>query len=448
MPLLGPRIVVAGTASGVGKTTVATGIMRALAAQGLAVSSAKVGPDFVDPGYHRVATGRPAHSLDVWLSGTDLVPSLAAAAAGSAEILVVEGVMGLFDGSGQLGLDGSTAEVARLLDAPVVLVVDVSAMSGSVAAVVHGFRSLDVRVQLAGVVLNRVGSPGHETLCREALEPLGIPVLGALGRDDRLTWRERHLGLVPVAEHPGEVAAAVARLGESVRHACDLEAVVRLARAAPATTVDLPPSAAPSGRARVAVASGPAFSFVYPENLALLAQAGAELVAFDPLTAPALPAGCDALYAGGGFPEVFGAALGDNAPLLGSVRDALSAGLVTWAECGGFLWLCRSLDGVGMVGALPAAARMTDALVIGYRSARTRGESPLGPAGTALRGHEFHRTVVEPPGEALELSGRFGQGTAGYASASLFAGYLHQHLSASPELAERFVATAAARRSP
>lgn len=451
MPALGPRLVVAGTASGVGKTTVATGLISALVGRGMRVASAKVGPDFIDPGYHAVASGRPAHSLDVWLSGEALVPSLAAAAAEGTDLLVVEGVMGMFDGSGEHGVDGSTAQVARLLDAPVVLVVDVGATSGSVAAVVHGFATLDPRVTVAGVILNRVAGPGHETLCREALAPLGVPVLGALGRDDRLAWRERHLGLVPVAEHHEEVARAVALLGEAVRGAVDLERLVAVARRAPTTVVPPPPAATgpatPAGRARVAVASGRAFSFVYPENLALLSEAGAELVTFDPLTDEQLPAGCDALYAGGGFPEVYAGALGDNGPLLELVRRGVAHGLVTWAECGGFLWLCRQVDGTALVGALPARARMTDRLHIGYRRARTRRASPLGPPGTVLRGHEFHRTDVEPSGDALEVEGRFGAGLAGYASPTLFAGYLHQHLAATPELAERFVAAAAARRA-
>jgi cobyrinic acid a,c-diamide synthase len=446
MPQLGPRVVVAGTHSGVGKTTVATGLMRALVGRGLRVASAKVGPDFIDPGYHRVATGRPGRSLDAWLSGDALVPSLAAAGAQGADVLVVEGVMGLFDGSGEdhpdTGGDGSTAAVARLLDAPVVLVVDASAMSGSVAAVVHGFRTLDPSVRVAGVVLNRVGGAGHATLLRDALAPLGVPVIGVLYEDAALVWRERHLGLVPVAEAPGEVAAAIARLGAVVERACDVDGVLALARTAPAVTVAAPPTAPYRGPARVALASGPAFSFTYPENLQLLRDAGADLAPFDPLTDAALPEGCSALYAGGGFPEVFAPALAANTALIADVRAALRGGMVAWAECGGLLWLCRSLDGAAMVGAVGADARMTDGLTIGYRTAVTRAPSPFGPAGTALRGHEFHRSVVSPSGEAMELASRFGRGPGGFASPRLFASYLHQHLAASPDLAAQFVGLA------
>jgi cobyrinic acid a,c-diamide synthase len=194
---------------------------------------------------------------------------------------------------------------------------------------------------------------------------------------------------------------------------------------------------------RLALAAGPAFSFTYPENLALLGQAGAELVPFDPLEDPQLPGGCNALYVGGGFPEVFVPALAQNRRLLVDVGRAVARGLVTWAECGGLLWLCQSLDGVPMVGAIPAHGRMTESLTIGYRTAITRVASPFGPAGLALKGHEFHRSVIEPAGEGLGLAGRFGEGEGGYSSPTLFATYLHQHIASTPELAESFVAAAA-----
>ncbi len=443
MAQLGPRVVVSAIGSGAGKTTVATGLMAAFRRRGLRVASAKVGPDFIDPGYHAVATGRPGRSLDAWLSGDDLIAPLAADAGEGADILIVEGVMGMFDGSGQPGVDGSTADVARRLAAPVVAVVDVWTMAQSVAAVVHGLRTFDPTVHLAGVVLNRVAGDGHETLCREALEPLGLPVLGVIGYDPALEWRERHLGLVPVVEHRSDVAAAVARIGELVERACDLEAMLAVARAAPTTAVAPLPSAALAGRIRLGVATGPAFDFVYPENLALFEQAGAELAPFDPLTDRALPDGCDALYLGGGFPEVFTDELAANEPLKRAVHDAVAGGMPTWAECGGLLWLCRSLDGRPMVGVVEARASMTDRLTIGYRQAVTTAPSPLGPAGTVLRGHEFHRSATDPAGDALEIEARFGSGRAGFVSPSLFASYLHQHLSAMPEVAETFVATAA-----
>ena len=446
MPTLGPRVVIAGTHSGVGKTTVATGLMAAFSAKGMRVASAKVGPDFIDPGYHSLATSRPGRSLDAWMSGEELLPGLAASAAESADLLVIEGVMGLFDGSAQPGCDGSTAAVAKILDAPVVLVVDASAMSGSVAAIVHGYRDFDRGLDLAGVILNRVGSEGHALLLREALEPLGIRVLGVMLHHDELVWRERHLGLVPVAEHPEQMRTVIARLGEVIAECCDLAGVAEVAKAAPKVFATTLPRAERVGSVRIALAQGPAFSFNYPENLDLLVQAGAELVPFDPLEDPTIPEGCDALVAGGGFPEVFAPALGANYPLLNNVRSALRDGLVTWAECGGLLWLCNSIDGIAMVGALPADARMTATLTLGYRSAVTRSRSPLGPAGIALRGHEFHCSALEPAGGALDLTGRFGDEQAGYVSSSLFASFLHQHLAARPEIVERFLASALANR--
>jgi cobyrinic acid a,c-diamide synthase len=443
MGALGPRLVVAGTHSGVGKTTVAAGLMAALRRRRARVAPAKVGPDFIDPGYHALATGRPARNLDAWICGEDRIAPLAAKAASGADVLVVEGVMGLFDGAAEPGNPASTAHVARLLDAPVVLVVDASAMSGSVAALVHGYATFDPSVRIAGVVLNRVGSPSHDSMLRDALAPLDIPVLGVLERADELAWRDRHLGLVPVVEQREAVEKSLERLADVVETSCDLDAISALARAAPRLPANDPPTARPSGRARVAVAGGPAFSFTYPDNLELLEQAGAELVPFDPRAHAALPGEVDALYAGGGFPEVFVEELAANRPLLVDVRDRMADGLVTWAECGGLLWLSRSLDGHALCGALDAEGRMSDRLTLGYRHASACVDTPLAPAGTELRGHEFHYSSLEPAGDALTMSGRTGQARGGFASPRLLATYLHLHLAADPRLAERFVATAA-----
>ena len=439
-------MVVAGTSSGVGKTTVATGIMAALRRRGFAVAPAKVGPDFIDPGYHALATGRPGRNLDAWMSGPGLIGPLAGRAGAGADVLVVEGVMGMFDGAADGGSsdEASTGHIARLLDAPVLLVVDAAAMSGSVAALVHGFASFDPDVRVEGVVLNRVGSDGHEVMLREALEPLGVPVLGALRRDDRFAWRDRHLGLVPVVERQAEVTASLDRLAAAVERACDLDAVMAVARSAPPTAVGDLPSPRRAGSARVAVAGGAAFSFVYPDNVEAMEAAGAEVVPFDPLEDDRLPDGCRALYVGGGFPEVYAPALAANRPLLEDVTRRVAGGLVTWAECGGLLWLARSLDGNPLAGVVAADARMTDRLSLGYRRAAVRVDCPVAPAGAQLRGHEFHYSAIEPSGDALDLAGRFGGGSAGFATPTLLASYLHLHLAATPEVAERFVSTAAA----
>jgi cobyrinic acid a,c-diamide synthase len=450
---LGPRLVVAGTHSGVGKTTVATGLVAALRAAGDRPATAKVGPDFIDPGYHALASGRPPRNLDAWLCGEDAVAPLAARAAAGADLLVVEGVMGLFDGAAD-GRASSTADVARLLGAPVVLVVDAGAMSGSVAAVVHGFATLDPGIEVAGVILNRVGSDGHETQLREALAPLGLPVLGALRRDDRLTWRDRHLGLVPVAERPGEVGRALAALGAAVRERVDLGAVGALASRAPARAgVGPVPLPEPGPPLRVAVAGGAAFTFTYADTVDALAAGGAEVVPFDPLHDPALPEAVDGLVVGGGFPETYAAELAANRPLLDDAAARVGAGLATWAECGGLLWLADELDGHRLAGAVPATGRMSDRLTLGYRTATTRVPSPLGPAGTTLTGHEFHYSRLDPGGEALDLVGRFGRGREGFATQRLVATYLHHHPGGDPAAVAAFLATcrrpaAAAGRPP
>ena len=448
MPALPGRIVVAGTHSGVGKTTVATGLMAALRRAGHRVGAAKVGPDFIDPGYHALAVGRPSRNLDPWMSGVELIGPLAARAGRGTDLLVIEGVMGLFDGAAD-GSPSSTADVAALLDAPVLLVVDASAMSQSVAALVQGFTQHDPRLTVAGVVLNRVGSPGHEQLLREALAGAGVAVLGAIPRDDRLTWRDRHLGLVPVAERPSQVEAALGRLATLLAERCDLAAVAALAAAAPPlAAADVPmPEPAASG-VRVAVAGGPAFSFTYPDNLEALAAAGAELVPFDPCSDAAVPEHCHGLVAGGGFPEVFAEQLAANEPLLADVRLQVGSGLTTWAECGGLLWLCDELDGRPMAGAIAAQGRMTERLSLGYREAVTTTPTPLGPAGTHLRGHEFHYSVTDPAGDLFALTGRHGTGRGGFGSPSCVASYLHVHLAGRTQMAADLVRSCSALRLP
>ena len=438
MTVLPPRIVIAGTHSGVGKTTVATGLMAALSARGTRVASAKVGPDFIDPGYHALATGRPGRNLDAWMCGPDAIGPLAGRAGEGADVLIVEGVMGLFDGAGD-GTASSTADVAKLLDAPVVLVVDAASMSQSVAAIVHGFATLDPSVRLAGVILNRVGSPGHETLLRAALEPLGIAVLGVIGRNDAVSWRDRHLGLVPVAERPDGVKASIALLTEIIARSCDLDAVLRLAAAAPRRRVGGPNLPAFVGSPRIALAAGPAFSFTYPDTIDALEAAGAELVPFDPCSDADLPEHCSGLLAGGGFPEVFASSLAENTPLLAAVKASVARGLMVWAECGGLLWLATSLDGMAMAGVVDAAATMTPRLTLGYRAAQTMVATPLGPPGTQLRGHEFHYSTTDPDGDALHLRGRHGESRSGFATPTMLASYVHAHVGNAPDVAGAFV---------
>ena len=446
-----PRIVVAGTSSGVGKTTVACGLIAALRARGLTVQGFKVGPDYIDPSHHALASGRPGRNLDAFLSGPELIGPLTRHAAAGAEISIIEGVMGLFDGATGRGELASTAQVAKLLAAPVLLVVDGAAIARSVAAIVHGFASFDPQLTVAGVVLNRIGSEGHAALLREAIAPLGIPVLGALGRDDRITAPERHLGLVPAAERPARARAALQTLAGAIARDVDLDAVLRLARAAPA----LPgpawdPGAEPVSElsVRVAIARGPAFSFHYEENLELLRAAGAELTPFDPLVDPELPDNAQALLLAGGFPEAYGAELEANAPLRAQVAALAAAGRPVLAECGGLLYLMQELDGHRMCGVLPGDGHM-GGLHLGYREATAATAVPWLAAGERVRGHEFHYSEVRPgpgaPPPAWELSLRDGPRAEGFAAGALQAGYLHVHWAAHPDIPRRFVAAAAAR---
>ncbi|HET6965353.1 MAG TPA: cobyrinate a,c-diamide synthase [Acidimicrobiales bacterium] len=446
MTRLGPRLVVAGTASGTGKTTVATGLLAALTARGMKPAGAKVGPDFIDPGYHALACRRPPRNLDPWLCGPEAVAPLAGRAGDGADVLVVEGVMGLFDGASD-GTASSTADVARLLDAPVVLVVDASAMSASVAAMVHGYATFDPGVRVAGVILNQVGSEGHETLLREALAPSGVEVLGALSRNDAMRWRDRHLGLVPVAERPAETAEALDRLAALVAEQVDLEAVLRLARSAPSRNTGPVALPTPGPEFTVGVAGGAAFTFTYTDTLDALRAAGGTIVTFDPLQDPRLPGGLDGLIVGGGFPEVHAGALAGNRPLLDDLAAAVRSGLPTWAECGGLLLLADELDGHPMAGVVPARASMTGRLTLGYRTATTRTATPLGPPGTVLRGHEFHYSSAEPAGAALQLASRWGSRREGHATVDLLATYLHHHPGGDPGPVGAFAARCALRRA-
>ncbi|MFI1159827.1 cobyrinate a,c-diamide synthase [Streptomyces sioyaensis] len=450
-----PRLVIAAPSSGAGKTTVATGLMAAFTEAGLTVSPHKVGPDYIDPGYHSLATGRPGRNLDAFLCGTDRIAPLFLHGAAGADLALVEGVMGLFDGASDRGELSSTAQVAKVLRAPVVLVVDASSQSRSVAALVHGFASWDPEVRLAGVILNKVGSDRHEQLLREAMDSSGVPVLGALRRDGRAGTPSRHLGLVPVAERRAEALESVGELAARIREGCDLPALLALAHSVPELpdepwdpATELAPAAGtavPSARPRIAVAGGPAFTFSYAEHAELLAVAGAEVVPFDPLRDEHLPPGTQGLVIGGGFPEVYAPELSANAPLRAAVAELAASGAPVSAECAGLLYLSRSIDGKPMCGVLPAEARMTERLTLGYREAVALRDNTLAAAGTRVRGHEFHRTVLEPGAGADPAWGLTHpeRRVEGFVAGGVHASYLHVHWAAEPALAGRLVASAA-----
>ncbi|HET6352796.1 cobyrinate a,c-diamide synthase [Streptomyces sp.] len=498
------RLVIAAPSSGSGKTTVATGLMAAFVATGLTVSPHKVGPDYIDPGYHSLATGRPGRNLDAYMCGTELMEPLFAHGAAGCDVAVVEGVMGLYDGAAGAGELASTAQVAKLLRAPVVLVVDASSQSRSVAALVHGFASWDPQVRIGGVILNKVASDRHEELLRDALEESGVPVLGVLRRVTQVASPSRHLGLVPVAERRAEAVDAVAAMAEQVRRGCDLEGLLGLARSAPrlgAAAWDakaacgepfptppsprlrpggpptsrasnaggaelqpvrrlrtraervrgsggLPPvregagwGTSPAQRPLVAVAAGPAFTFSYTEHAELLTAAGADVVPFDPLRDEQLPTGTAGLVIGGGFPEVYAPELSANEPLRKAVADLAYSGAPLAAECAGLLYLARSLDGQPMCGVLDAEARMSERLTLGYREAVAVSDSVLAAAGTRMRGHEFHRTVIEPAAGRDPAWGmhRPERRVEGFVQRGVHASYLHTHWASAPGVARRFV---------
>jgi cobyrinic acid a,c-diamide synthase len=456
-----PRLVVTAPASGHGKTTVATGIMAALRREGLAVGGFKVGPDFIDPGYHSLATGRPGRNLDPFLTSEALVAPLllhGAAAHGPTDVAVIEGVMGLFDG--RIDHDGfaSTAHVASLTRSPVVVVVDVSHLSRTAAAIVHGLATFEPGLHVAGVVLNKAASARHTREVRSALEATGVPVLGVLPRDAGIEAPSRHLGLVPAQERD-EAAATVDRLAERVAEHVDLAALLAVAHAAPplggmpwspAAALGSAGYAAGPTRPRpvVAVAGGRSFTFRYTETDELMRAAGLDPVVFDPLDDEALPPGTAGLYLGGGFPEVHAESLSSNGSMRQSISRAVAGGMPTVAECAGMLYLCRTVDGVSMVGALPLSAAMGPRLTLGYRTAVSVTDSVVAVDGQRVTGHEFHRTTVtalsraagEPsPGWRLDgIPDGLALDPAETGRATVHASYLHTHWAGHPALAARF----------
>lgn len=449
-------VIVAGTSSGVGKTTIATAIAGALRARGLRVQPFKTGPDYIDPTYLARAAGIPCRNLDTWMLPADTVCELFARAAAAADVAMVEGVMGLFDGADDG--TGSAAHLARLLGLPVVLVVDARAMAQSSAAIVLGFQRFDPEVRVAGVILNRVASARHAEICRKAiLANTGVPVLGAIPRDEEATIPERHLGLVPDVETPAAQRwfDGLARLAAT--HV-DLDTLLTLAAPVAPVEVGQPvfpaTSASAVPRARIAIARDEAFHFYYQDSLDLLEAHGAELVPFSPLADAALPP-CDAVYIGGGFPELFAADLSRNAAMREAMRGAAASALPIYGECGGLMYLgggIADFEGTRheMTGLIPAESVMQGTrLTLGYREVESCG-TPLLAVGERLRGHEFHwSALAEPPAAStaayrvLDQDGR----PDGYRAGSVTATYVHAHLAARRDLAPNFIAAAEAARA-
>ncbi|HLJ93584.1 MAG TPA: cobyrinate a,c-diamide synthase [Gemmataceae bacterium] len=440
------RLIIAGTHSGVGKTTVALALMAALRQRGFTVQPFKVGPDFIDPGHHTAVCGRQSRNLDTWMLSEARVAATFVAAVQGADIAVIEGVMGLFDGRGPDDRRGSTADVARLLDTPVILIVDAVAVAGSVAAIVKGFREFDPAVRVAGVICNRVAGPRHY----EYLEPAirrhtDVLPLGWLPRNAEWQIPERHLGLV-TAEDSTLSEAGVAQLGRGFSETVDLDRLLAIAEVppVPGNAAATPPALLRPCR-RVAVARDAAFCFYYPENLELLQAAGGEIVPFSPLADTALPEGTDVLYLGGGYPELRARNLAENEPLRRAIRRFQQQGGTIYAECGGLMYASRELvDASGkvfpMLDLLPVRTRMQKRLAaLGYVDWRTTRPTPFGPAGMRARGHEFHYScpeILEPVVYAAELDHRRSPAKPdGFLLGNLLAGYAHLHFGSNPDLA-------------
>jgi len=439
-------IVVAGTRSGCGKTSVALGLMAALRRRGLRVAPFKCGPDFIDPAHHARATGRPSHNLDGWMCGQAGMEEIFERHAKDADVAVVEGVMGLFDGFSGRSEAGSTAETAKRLGLPVLLVADAQSMARSAAAMAHGYLSFDPGLRFAGLALNRVGSAGHRELLAEALADAAAPLLGMFGRDEGLALPERHLGLVMPGAEQEDVHE---RLADWVEAGLDIDRLLDLLPDLPSAP-PLPETPAPV-LARIAVARDSAFCFYYEENLRLLRAAGAELAFFSPIADKHLPEGTQGIYLGGGYPELSAFDLSNNAGLRKDIRRFAEDGGPVYAECGGFMYLMESLhDHQGltckMAGVFPFAARMEGRFTgLGYREVTTSADSILGPAGTTARGHEFHYSGI--PDEAYASAGLYRvsdrkgprEKPEGFTAQNVVASYIHLHFGSNPLLARHLV---------
>jgi cobyrinic acid a,c-diamide synthase len=451
------RLVIAGTQSGVGKTTVTVGLIDALRRRGLTVQPFKVGPDYIDPSYHTLAAGRPCRNLDTWLLPAKLVKTLFTQASGAADIAIVEGVMGLYDGYGYDNESGSTAEVAKLLAAPVIIVLDAGKLARSAGALALGYVQFDKDLRSVGFIGNTVASASHGHGVATAVEEAtGLPVLGWLPREKSLHVAERQLGLIPTAE-PGRWSEFAQTAGEVVDRHLDLVRLLAVAHdtlpLSDTNGVDVqePAYLSNGDRPVIAVARDEAFHFTYEDNLDLLRNAGAEIAFFSPLHDEALPAQTGVVILSGGFPEIYARQLSANRVMHDALRAAHERGLPLYAECGGLMYLAEAIVDAGgiqhsMVGLLPGRCIMEGRLTLGYRQAQSAGDSWFLAAGETIRGHEFHYSKWEQPPANLPpayvLLPRTGEGQPredGTCIGNLWASYVHVHFGTKPELARRFV---------
>lgn len=443
--LLRPRVVIAGTNSGVGKTTIVTGLLSYLHTKGYSVQPFKIGPDYIDPGFHAKASGRNSYNLDTWMTPVErLAPNFSSLSKG-ADISIIEGVMGLYDG----GVNGvsSTADIAKKLNAPVILVLDCKSVGYSIAATALGFREYDKDVNIAGVILNRLGSDRHESMVREVMEQINMPVLGAFRRSDMLKTPERHLGLTPVTEI--ETNALIHSMEDAVGKWIDVEKIIRVAKSASPIPVCERPETVTKKKVCIAVARDEAFSFYYPASLEALERRGAELIAFSPLHDKSVPLS-DGIIFGGGFPEMFLQELTNNISMRESIKKCASTGMPIYAECGGLMYLCQSIMGFKgdcypMVGIVPGICKMQEKLQrVGYVTGQVLRPSIIANPGDELKGHEFHFSLLECQEDfpwAYSLRGTR-QNTGhleGYSNENILASYLHLSFDGNPKAADNFI---------
>ena len=442
-----PRIVIAATQSSSGKTTVVTGLLRALKNRGINVAPFKVGPDYIDPSYHGMAAGRAGHNLDTWLVQEDKINDLFIKESQGADIAVIEGVMGLYDG-GKNGIS-STAQLAKKLNAPVILVINAQSMGDSAAAIALGFKLYDSEVNLAGVILNRLGSPTHKALIKEAMTKLNIPVFGAIYRDDSVHMPERHLGLTPAQENNAREVIDI--ISEKIAKEVYLDKIIEISKTAPSIVVHDEKTDDLNCDIKIGVAYDKAFSFYYPASLEELKKCGAKLEFFSPLNDESIPKDVDALIFGGGFPEVFANRLAENKSMLESIRRANEQKMPIYAECGGFMYLMQGIFDFEekfheMAGIIPAKAQMHKKLqTVGYVKAKNFKDNILGLKGESFNGHEFHFSTQIKETEDFSWAFEFtkmrnnAKYCAGYAKDNVLGSYLHLHFLGSPTATKSFV---------
>ncbi len=449
------RIVIAGTSSGVGKTSITLGLARALSDSGRTVQAFKVGPDFLDPVLLGCASRRTCLNLDSWMTSPEYIADLYRSASEDADISIIEGVMGMFDGADPTTIEGSSAEIALILSAPVILVVNAHGAAGSIAPMVKGFAEFHPEIRIAGVIANRCGSERHRDMLGSALKAAGLPpLLGAIPKDAIPAIPERHLGVLTCGQS-GFPEELFERLADSVAKHVDLRAISEAAATA-SSSAPVAPARAAKGittHVRIGVANDSAFFFYYPDNLSLLESHGAELVRFSPLNDTALPTGLDALYIGGGYPEEYAEQLSANAAMLSAIRAFAASGRTVYAECGGLMYLSRDLtdrNGTSfqMAGILPHSTRMLTRLrTLGYRETVLNSDCMFGKAGAVLRGHEFHYSEIAEetaategwihPYRAASKSGKVFD--EGFMKRNVLASYIHQHFGSNQQALRHFI---------